>query len=166
VQPRIHAPLLLAAAFFAASCGKGASVPTSFTQPTGISTESSVLVSATSPVPAGLLVSNPLCPSVPPFNVPLLIVVQPNGPVAVVVTQIRLAFDDTSGIRMPQVKLPAPKRKTEIGTALAASRSAQDFAVTLGLGCGTGLTGNVAIFVDTLDANGRSGMGQATFSVR
>jgi hypothetical protein len=77
-----------------------------------------------------------------------------------------MQFFDTSGNSMPQVTLPAPVPTTQIGTALANARSAQAFAVTLGVGCGTGRKGNVVIVVETRDGLGRIGSGRATVSVQ
>jgi hypothetical protein len=160
-----HISLLGLAAFLAASCG-GTDAPLNLTQPTLSSGASPVSVSTTSPIALAQPVSNPLCPSVAPFNVPLVIVVQPDGVGAVVVTAIRIQFSDTSGISMPQVTLPAPVPTTQIGSALANARSTQAFPVTLGIGCGTGHIGIVQIFVETRDAQGRTGSGRVTVSVR
>jgi hypothetical protein len=157
--------LLVVAAFLFASCG-GTDAALNLTQPTPSSNSLSVAVSTTSPLAVAERVTNPFCPSVTPFKVPLVIVVQPNGGISVVVTAIRVQFFDTSGTGMPQVTLPAPVPTTQFGTALANARSAQVFPVTLGIGCGTGQTGNVQILVETRDAQGRTGSGRATVSVR
>ena len=163
MQHRIS--LLVVAAFLGASCG-GTDAAPNLTQPTQLSSASSVAVSTTSPIAVAQRVTNPFCPSVAPFNVPLVIVVQPDGMVGVVVTAIRVQFFDTSGFGMPQVTLPAPVPTTQFGTALATARSGQAFPVTLGIGCGTGHTGNVQILVETRDSLGRTGLGRATVSVR
>jgi hypothetical protein len=161
---RYHISLLVFAAFLATSCG-GTGSARSLTEPTPFGGASKVLVSTTSPFALAQPVSNPLCPSLAPFNVPLVIVVQPDDVGTVVVTAIRVQFVDTSGISMPQVTLPAPVPTTQIGTALANARSAQTFPVTLGIGCGTGHIGNVLIFVDTRDTQGRTGSGRASVTV-
>jgi hypothetical protein len=155
--------LLVVAAFLFASCG-GTDAALNLTQPTPSSNSLSVAVSTTSPLAVAERVTNPFCPSVTPFKVPLVIVVQPDG--GVVVTRIRLQFFDTSGAGMPQVTLPAPVPTTQFGTALTNARSGRFFPVTLGIGCGTGQTGNVQILVETRDAQGRIGSGRATVSVR
>jgi hypothetical protein len=162
---RYHISLLVFAAFLAASCD-GTDAPPNLTEPTPFSGASKVSVSTTSPFALAQPVSNPLCPSFAPFNVPLVIVVQPDDVGAVAVTAIRIQFVDTSGMSMPQVTLPAPVPTTQIGTDLANARSAQTFPVTLGIGCGTGHVGNVQIFVETHDMQGRTGSGRASVTVR
>lgn len=160
--------LLVIAAFLGASCG-GTDAAPNLTQPTQLTQSSSplsVAVSTTSPLAVAQRVESPFCPSVAPFNVPLVIVVQPSDAVSVLVTRIRVQFFDTSGTGAPQVTLPAPVPTTQFGSALDNARSPQAFPVTLGIGCGTGRTGNVQILVETRDAQGRTGMGRATVSVR
>ena len=167
MQHRIS--LLVVAAFVGASCGGTDATlnPTQPTQPTAVTSPlSSVAVSTTSSMAVAERVRNPFCPTVAPFNVPLVIVVQPNGVVGVVVTAIRVQFFDTSGAAAPQVTLPAPVPTTQFGTALENARSGQAFRVTLGIGCVTGRTGNVQILVETRDAQGRVGLSRATVGVR
>lgn len=163
MQHRI--PPLIVAAFLGTSCS-GTDPALNLTQPTQSSSSMSVAVSTTSPMAVAEGVNNPFCPSVTPFTVPLVIIVQPNGGVSIVVTAIRLQFFDTSGSGAPQVTLPAPVPTTQFGSALANARSAQVFPVTFGIGCGTGHRGNVQILVETRDAQGRTGSGRATVSVR
>jgi len=164
VQHRIS--LLVIATFLSASCSSGPETAQNLTQPTQSSSPLSVAVSTTSSMAVAERVNNPFCPSVAPFKVPLVVVVQPDGGIGVVVTGIRMQFFDTSGAGMPQVTLPAPVPTTEFGTALNNARSGQAFPVTLGIGCGTGRTGTVQILVETRDAQGRIGSGRATVSVR
>jgi hypothetical protein len=161
MQHRIS--LLVVAAFLSASCSSGPDASLNLTQPTQPSSPLSVGVSTTSAMAIAERVNNPFCPSVAPFKVPFVIVVQPDG---VIVTRIRLQFFDTSGAGMPQVTLPAPVPTTQFGTALTNARSGRFFPVTLGIGCGTGRTGNVQILVETRDAQGQIGSGRATVSVR
>ena len=166
MQHRIS--LLVIAAFLGASCG-GTDAALSPTQPTKSTQSSSPLslsVSTTSPIAVAQRVNNPFCPSVAPFSVRLVVVVQPNGGVGVVVTAIRVQFFDTSGTGMPQVTLPAPVPTTLFGTALDNARSGQAFPVSFGVGCGTEQTGTAQILVETRDAQGRTGLGRATVSVR
>ena len=111
-------------------------------------------------------VRNPFCPSVAPFNVPLVVVVQPRGGASVIVTAIRVQFFDTSGLGAPQVTLPAPVPTTQFGSALDIARSGQAFPVSIGIGCGTGRTGTMRIVVETRDSQGRTAMGEATVGVR
>jgi len=164
VQHRIS--LLVIATFLSASCSSGPETAQNLTQPTQSSSPLSVAVSTTSSMAVAERVNNPFCPSVAPFKVPLVVVVQPDGGIGVVVTGIRMQFFDTSGAGMPQVTLPAPVPTTQFGTALNNARSGQAFPVTLGIGCGTGRTGTVQILVETRDAQGRIGSGRATVSVR
>jgi hypothetical protein len=160
-----HMSILVSAALLAASCG-GTDAQPNLTQPTISGRASAVSVSTTSPIALAQPVNNPICPSVAPFTVPLVIIVQPDGGGVVVVTAIRVQFFDVSGISMPQVTLPAPVPTTQVGTALENARAAQAFPVTLGIGCGTGHVGNVQIVVETRDAQGRTGSARASVSVR
>ena len=163
MQHRIS--VLFVAAVLCASCG-GTDAALSPTQPTEASRPLSITVSTTSPLAVAQRVSNPFCPSVTPFDVPLGIVVQPDGGASVIVTAIRVQFFDTAGNGAPQVTLPAPVPTTQFGTALENARSGQVFPVTIGIGCGTGRQGTVQILVETRDAQGRTGSGRATVSVR
>jgi hypothetical protein len=162
--------LLVVVAFLGASCG-GTDATSNLTQPSLSSSPLSAAplsaaVTTTSPIITAQRVNNPFCPSVAPFNVPLVVVVQPPGGVSVIVTAIRVQFVDTSGAAAPQVTLPAPVPTTQFGSALENSRSGQAFPLTVGIGCGTGQTGRMRILVDMRDSQGRTGMGQATVSVR
>ena len=157
--------LLVVVAFVSASCG-GTDAVVHPTQPSPITSSLSVAVSTTSPIAVAQKIQNPFCPSVTPFSVPLVVVVQPPTGVSVVVTSIRAQFVDTSGAAAAQVTLPAPVPTTQFGSALEQARSGQSFALTVGIGCGTGTTGSVRIFVETRDSQGRTGMGQATVGVR
>ena len=157
--------LLVVVAFLGASCS-GTDAVVNPTQPSPTTSSSFVAVSTTSPIAVAQRIKNPFCPSVSPFSVPLVVVVQPPGGVSVVVTSIRVQFVDTSGAAAPQVTLPAPVPITQFGSALEQARSGQAFPLTVGIGCGTGNTGHVRILVETRDSQGRTGMGQATVGVR
>ena len=160
--------ILVVAAFLGASCG-GTDAALNLTQPTPSTQASSplsVAVSTTSPFAVAQQVNSPFCPSVAPFNVPFVVVVQPSGEGTVIVTRIRAQFFDSSGTGIPQVTLPAPVPTTQFGTALDNARSPQTFPVTLGIGCVPGRTGDVRIVVETRDSQGRIGMGRATIGVR
>lgn len=163
MQHRIS--LLVVAALFGASCS-GTDTAMNPTQPTQTSSPLSVAVSTASPMAVAERVNNPFCPSVTPFKVPLVIVVEPNVGTTVVVTAIRAQFFDSSGSGAPQVTLPAPVPTTQFGSALTNARSGQAFPVTIGIGCGTGHTGTMQIVVETRDAQGRVGSGRTTVSVR
>ena len=118
--------LLVVVAFLGASCG-GTDAALNPTQPSPSASPLSVGVSTTSPIAVAERVRNPFCPSVAPFNVPLVVVVQPPGGVSVVVTAIRVQFFDTSGTGAPQVTLPGPVPTTQFGSALDNARSGQAF---------------------------------------
>lgn len=163
MRPRIHGPMLLVVALALASCNDSAR--SNMTQPTTFAS-ASISLSTTSAVADAQRVNDFFCPSISPFNVPIVVLVQPSGPASVIVTEMRLQFVDTTGARMPQVTLPAPMPTAQFGTALADSRGAQAFPVTVGIGCGTGHAGTLSIFVDTRDALGRRGSGQTTVIVR
>jgi hypothetical protein len=163
MQHRIS--LLVVAVALNVSCS-GTDTPDSPTQPTPLTSSSSIVVTTTSPTAVAERVSSPFCPSIAPFKVPMVIVVRPDGAAAVIVTSIRLQFADTSGMSMPQVTLPAPVPMTLFGSALDNARAAQMFEVTIGIGCGTGHVGNVQVVVEARDAQGRTGLGRATVSVR
>jgi hypothetical protein len=157
--------LLVVVAFVATSCG-GSDARRSLTEPTPFAaSQSSVSVTTTAANAVAEPVSNPFCPSVAPFSVPLVIVVGSNDSSTVVVTAIRMQFFDLSGSSMPQVTLPAPVPTTQIGLALTNARSAQAFPVSMGIGCGTGHKGNVRIVVETRDAQGRTGSAQTVVGV-
>jgi hypothetical protein len=156
---------LVVAAFLAASCS-GTDVTQNLTQPTPSNNAVAVAVSTTSSSVVAQPVIAPSCPSVAPFAVPFVIVVQPIGTVSVVVTSIRLQFVDSSGMRTPQTLLPAPIPTTQFGTALDIARSAQAFPVTIGIGCSTGLKGMVQITVESRDGLGRTVSSQASVVVR
>jgi hypothetical protein len=157
--------LLVVVAILGASCS-GTDADQNLTQPSPSASPLSVGVSTTSSLAVAERVRNPFCPSVAPFNVPLVVVVQPPGGVSVIVTAIRAQFFDTSGFAAPQVTLPGPVPTTQFGSALEDARSGQTFPVTIGIGCGTGHTGTMRIVVETRDSQGRPAMGQTTVGVR
>jgi hypothetical protein len=160
--------LLVVAAFLVASCG-GTDATMSPTKPTPLTQSSSslsVTVSTASPIASAQRVRNPFCPSVSPFDVPVVVIVEPPAGVTVIVTAIRVQFVDTSGASATQVTLPAPVPTTQFGSALEQSRSGQHFPVTIGIGCGTGSNGNLVILVEARDSLGRTLGGRATVSVR
>ena len=97
MQHRIS--LLVVVAALSASCG-GTDAAMNPTQPTPPGSPLSLEVSAASPTALAERVNNPFCPSVTPFNVPLVIVVQPNGGIRFVVTTIRVQFVDLSLIHI------------------------------------------------------------------
>jgi hypothetical protein len=161
MRPRTCGPLLLVSLLFVSSCNDSGHS----TRPTALISTASFSVGATSQTAIAQRVNDFRCPTISPFSVPIVVVVQSNSAEALVVTEMRLQFVDSSGARMPQVTLPAPLPTTQFGTALAETRAAQSFPITLGIGCDTGHTGNLVIIVDTRDALGHRGSGQTTVMV-
>jgi hypothetical protein len=101
------ASIFVGAAFLLAACSDIAA-PGPITGPTAHSVLSPTL--GVTPVPlVSLSAADPVCPAVPPFTVSLNLSVHPQGIVNLFVTQIRLQFVDTFGVRMPQITLPMPQ---------------------------------------------------------
>jgi hypothetical protein len=105
------------------------------------------------------------CPTVPPFVIPINLVVRVDGGINVFVTTVSMQFVDTTGIVMPQVTLPAPQMTTQFGTALVQARSARTFPLTLPVGCGTDKKGTVTLIVTTRDDQGRQQSGNLSVKV-
>ena len=157
--------MLLAAAVASASCEKKyPTEPISFGyNPLG---STAVTFSAQTSTVFAQPVPNPRCPQVSPFNVPFVVVMNPNGATNVVVTGFRVQFTDTAGTSLQQVVLPAPNPVTPFGSALADARADRFFNLTTGIGCGVGQTGTIVVVVDTSDDQGHKGSGRVQFSVR
>jgi hypothetical protein len=109
-------------------------------------------------------VSGPICPSIAPFNVRFGLSVSTNDWSSVIVTGVRAQFTDTSGLRAPQVTLPAPGPTQVFGYPHPGS--ARTFPFVMGFGCGTGSRGTLLIIVDTADGRGRRGSRHVTIVVR
>ena len=154
---------LVVLACAASACGNSNAF-VSTTGPTPVSFEAAALSASPNAVFAQTM-GHPSCPSVPPFFVPLNLVVRVNGGVSIVVTEVRMQFVDMSGIPMPQVTLPAPQLTTQFGTALVQARSARTFPLTLGVGCFTDRKGTVTIGVSTRDDGGHQASGQVVVTV-
>jgi hypothetical protein len=157
--------LLLGAAVASASCEKKYPTdPISFgLDPLGLT---AVTFGVQSSTVFAQRVSNPRCPQVAPFNVPFVVVVNPNGTTGVVVSGFRVQFTDTSGNTAPQVTLPAPIPVIPIGSALSDARADRFFSLSTGVGCGVGQTGTIVVVVDTQDDDGHKGTGKVQFNVR
>jgi hypothetical protein len=110
-------------------------------------------------------VSDARCPSVAPFNVAFGLSVKTIGWSSVIVTGVRAQFTDTSGVRAPQVTLPAPGPTQVFGTAVPPG-SEQTFPLTLGIGCETANRGTIIVIVETSDGRGRRDARQVTIAVR
>jgi hypothetical protein len=157
--------LLLGAAVASASCEKKyPTEPITFGyNPLGLT---AVTFSAQSSTVIAQPVSHPRCPQVAPFNVPFVVVMDPNGATGVVVTGFRVQFTDSAGNTAPQTLLPAPIPVTPFGSALADARGDKFFQLSTGVGCGVGQTGIIVVVVDTQDDNGHKGSGRVEFNVR
>jgi hypothetical protein len=157
--------LLVAVVLLTASCSDTDAPPTPI-QPTELNS-SRLIVNATSAIAVAEPVSNPLCPTITPFNVRLGVIVRATGSEPVVITGIRTVFTDTSGRQAPQVTLPMlPVTLPAIGPTQQFGTPVRTFPIVLGIGCGTDTNGTVAIIVDTTDHRGRRATQQVTVPVR
>lgn len=134
------------------------------TGPTSVSAELATL-SASAGAVFTQQIGGPSCSTVPPFVIPINLVVRVDGGIDVFVTTVSMQFVDTSGIVMPQVTLPAPQMTTQFGTALVQARSARTFPLTLPVGCGTDKKGTVTLIVATRDDHGRQQSGSVSVKV-
>jgi hypothetical protein len=157
--------LLLGAAVASASCEKKyPTEPITFGfDPLGLT---AVTFSPQSSTVIAQPVSNPRCPQVAPFNVPFVVVMNPNGTTGVAVTGFHVQFTDSAGITAPQITLPAPVPVTPFGSALVDARADRFFSLSTGVGCRGGQTGTIIVVVDTQDDNGHKGSGRVEFNVR
>ena len=154
---------LVVGAFLATSCSDTDARMTA-TGPTTLAMEPAsfnVVQSPLSPKPAPF----GFCPAFPPATVVVGLSVSA-GSLSLAIVQIDLQFVDTSGIRMPQVTLPAPVLTTQFGSALVAARQTRLFPLSLGLGCGFGQSGTITAVIITRDQNGAMNTGQVTVIVR
>ena len=157
---------LVASAFFLTSCSD-TDARVSVTTPTTV-VQSGFQVPSFNAAESTIFArpfGNPFCPAFPPFTAVLPLSVRA-GTVGLLVTEISLLFVDTSGIRMPQVTLPAPVLTTQFGSALVQARQTRLFPLSLGLGCGFGTRGTLTVVVVTRDDNGQMNTGQVTAMVR
>jgi hypothetical protein len=157
--------LLLGAAVASASCEKKYPTdPISFgLDPLGLT---AVTFGVQSSTVFAQPVSNPRCPQVAPFNVPFVVVVNPNGMTGLAVTGFSVQFTDTLRNAAPQVTLPAPVPVIPFGSALSDARADRFFSLSTGVGCGVGHAGTIVVVVDTQDDNGHKGTGKVEFNVR
>jgi len=144
--------------------------PATLTNPTalqsGITSTSQLVFSTPTNTVIAQPVSNFFCPAVSPFLVPMTVIVNPNGTTGVVVTQVQMQFTDSTGRTLPMVTLPGPIPITQFGDALAASRGALSFPLSLGIGCGVGTIGTVVVIVNARDGTGQTTTGQVSVNVR
>jgi hypothetical protein len=134
--------------------------------PSGLNT--SALVEPTSSIVVATPVSNPFCPTVPPFTVAFGVNVNTGGSTDVTVTGIRFQFTDTAGVQSPQVTLPSPQVTLPAPgpTQTFGNPRGQSFPLVVGIGCGTGTTGTIVVFVDTVDDHGRTRSQRTMVTVR
>jgi hypothetical protein len=158
-----RASLLLFVVLFTTSCSD-TDAPRVTTGPSSVG-EASLEVQPTSATAFAQPVGHSFCPSVAPFNVSFGLSVRTTGGSSAIITGIRAQFTDTSGVRAPQVTLPAPGPTPVFGNAMPAG-SVQTLPLFLGIGCGTGNRGTLIVIVDTSDSRGRRGAQQVTIVVR
>jgi hypothetical protein len=128
-------------------------------------TLSAASVSASPSIVAAQLVSTPSCPVISPFRAQFHLNVQAGEERALLITDIRAQFRDTTSGFM--VTLPAPVPIVQFGSALVEARSSVSFPIAIGLGCGAlGRSGTIIVIVDTRDDRGRLQSLQATINVR
>ena len=157
--------LLIVVAFLGVSCG-GTDAALNPTQPSPSASPLSVGVSTTSSMAVAERVRNPFCPSVTPFNVPLVVVVaaarrgqrcRHRNPRAVFrhIGLWRASSDVACACAHYAVRQRTGQRPFRAGL----SRDDRDRLRT-------GKTGTMRIVVETRDSQGRTAMGQATVGVR
>ncbi len=155
--------LLIAGALVSVSCSDSSTPtnPTTFGM-AGTSSTSNASISALSDNIVAQPVSNAFCPTVAPFSVPFVVVV--NGAPDLVVTRFQLQFTDSVGMHMPTVTVPAPVPIQEFGTELTNARDLR-FPLTLGVGCGVGRSGVLVVGFDGTDHSGHKSTGQVKITV-
>ena len=157
------AALLVVVASFASACSDTAALITT-TGPTTISVRSADFSANTGAVFSQQM-GKTSCPALPPFVIPLNLVVRVNGGLNVFLVNVNMQFVDHTGIVMPQITLPAPQLTAQFGTALVQARSARTFPFTIPVGCGTQQKGTVTIQARTRDEQGREESGQISVKV-
>ncbi len=157
-----RASLLAAAVLLTTSCSDTDARLT--TGPSSVGAASLEIVPTASTAfaqPAG----DPACPGVPPFNVAFGFSVKTTGWSSVIVTRLRAQFTDSSGVRAPEVTLPAPGPTPIFGDSMLPGAS-HTFPLILAIGCGTGARGTLIVVVDASDGGSRRGSGQIAIAVR
>jgi len=166
---RRHIPLafLICAALIAASCSDSnlPTTPTTFGPAGSSSSSSKVSISALSDNIVAQPVARPFCPTVSPFTVPFVVVVNTNGVSGVVVNNFNMQFTDTAGTHQPSVTIPAPVPTQEFGTELTNARDLR-FPLSMGIGCGVGRSGVIVVSFDAHDRGGNKSRGQTQITVQ
>jgi hypothetical protein len=160
--------LSLTAVLLAVSCSDSnlPTTPTTFgTAGSSSSSSANVSINALSDNIVAQPVASSFCPTVAPFNVPFVVVVNSGGASGVVVTQFHMQFTDIAGTHMPSVTIPAPVPIQEFGTELTQARDLR-FPLSLGVGCGVGRAGTIVVGFDATDRAGHKSSGQTRITVR
>src|SRR4029079_9132073 len=153
--------LSLTAVLLAVSCSDSnlPTTPTTFGTAGSSSSSATVSINALSDNIVAQPVASSFCPTVAPFNVPFVVVVNSGGASGVVVTQFHMQFTDIAGTHMPSVTIPAPVPIQEFGTELTQARDLR-FPLSLGVGCGVGRAGTIVVGFDATDRAGHKSSGQ------
>lgn len=159
--------LFICAALVAASCSDSnlPTTPTTFGVAGSSSSSSNVSISALSDNIVAQPVARPFCPTVAPFNVPFVIVLNTNGATGVVVSNFSMQFTDLAGTHLPSITIPAPVPIQEFGTELTNARDLR-FPLSMGIGCGVGRSGVIVVSFDATDRGGNKSTGQTRITVR
>src|SRR3954462_12847066 len=159
--------LSICAAVMAASCGESnlPTTPTTFGAAGSSSSSSNVSISALSDNIVAQPVARPFCPTVSPFTIPFVVVVNTNGAAGLVVTNFNMQFTDIAGTHLPSVTIPAPVPIQEFGTELTNARDLR-FPLSLGIGCGVGRSGVIVVSFDAHDRGGNKSRGQTQITVQ
>ena len=99
-------------------------------------------------------VHRPACPALPPFVGSLDVHVQAPAS-SLTLKRVQMTFIDSTRFAAPAVTLPAPIPTVQFGSTLIEARSRRTFRFTFPLGCNTGRTGTLVVFVVTSDREGR-----------
>jgi hypothetical protein len=134
--------------------------------PTPLGTNLSRTVNVQPSVVTAQPISQPSCPTVPPFvgAVSLNVQAPPDRPLSI--RHVQMTFIDSAGIAARQVTLPAPVMTQQFGSALIEARSQRTFPLTFPFGCGTGRTGTLVIVVVVADDQQRESTAEVRVSVR
>jgi hypothetical protein len=111
-------------------------------------------------------ISQPSCPTVPPFVGSLGLTVQAPGDSGVSLRHVQMTFTDTLGASAPAVTLPAPVLTQQFGSTLVEARARRTFPLRFPFGCGTRRTGTVVVIVVLRDDQEQETTAQARVAVR
>lgn len=134
------------------ACGNNSSTAPAPTAPTSVQTGSFGVSASTL---SAQRVTEPFCPAVPPFNVPVNLLIRA-GAVPLSLTDVSMRFQDVLDVAMPPVTFPAPVLTRQFGSLLVEARSERSFPFLVGVGCGTGHTGRLVIVIGTRDELGQT----------